>query len=588
MASLGDLVVNLKANNAGYTRAMKAAQKQATVFAAAASAAAAAAVVRFAQVGDTLQKASIRTGIAVESLSRLDYVAGQSGASFQALSTGLRVMAKFTDDLRRGSLLAVDAMSQLGLQSSDLAGLSPEQMFVKLADAISSLQDPLERAAAAQKVFGRGGTELLPMLDLGAAGIAELAQQADQLGAVMSTEAANNAAALTDAIDNVQRAATGAAVQFANVFAPAITAATDTLADLIAGSENGIRAMATLAAGVAAFLVVMKAWTMATKAQAMAQAFLNGMTGPKGILQLTAGLAAASFAMGAMTKAFADSTPDIERNNVAAAQAAGIANDLADGLGRVAKAQREKPEFVDRIGAKLMEMRDPAAKAADEIARFTFELKSLQQWTGMAGNIEEDVTQFQQHVSGYADALRDVQGEIAVLTGQTTEQQQAFARMQQFGISDNQIAALDAEIQKRDRIIAQQREQERAMTQAQRDAEVIIQSLKTEDQLQADKVARIKELQALGLLSAKQAQAAIDALKPAAKEDDTGGTAGEFRSAGAMMAGSAEAFSTIVSAMGRRSEEVAAIEKLQKAVVDQLKKNAPKAQPVELVGDLTA
>jgi hypothetical protein len=561
---------------------MKAAQKQATVFAAAASAAAAAAVVRFAQVGDTLQKASIRTGIAVESLSRLDYVAGQSGASFQALSTGLRVMAKFTDDLRRGSLLAVDAMSQLGLQSSDLAGLSPEQMFVKLADAISGLQDPLERAAAAQKIFGRGGTELLPMLDLGAAGIAELAQQADQLGAVMSTEAANNAAALTDAIDNVQRAATGAAVQFANVFAPAITAATDTLADLIAGSENGIRAMATLAAGVAAFLVVMKAWTMATKAQAMAQAFLNGMTGPKGILQLTAGLAAASFAMGAMTKAFADSTPDIERNNVAAAQAAGIANNLADGLGRVAKAQREKPEFVDRIGAKLMEMRDPAAKAADEIARFTFELKSLQQYTGMAGNIPEDVERFRQHASGYGDALKDVQDEIAVLTGQTTEQQQAFARMQQFGISGAQIAALDAEIAKRDRIIAQQREQEQAMTQAQRDADAIIQSLKTEDQLQADKAARIKELQALGLLSAKQAQAAIDALKPAAaSEDGTGKAAGEFRSAGAMMAGSAEAFSTIVSAMGRRSEEAAAISKMQKAVVGQLEK-LNKKQPVEL------
>ena len=588
MASLGDLVVNLKANSASYTRSMQAAQKQATVFAAAAGAAAAAAVVRFAQVGDQLQKTSIRTGIAVESLSRLDYVAGQSGASFQALATGLRVMAKFNDDLRRGSLLAVDAMEQLGLQSSDLAGLNPEQMFAKLADAISGIQDPLERAAAAQKVFGRGGTELLPMLDMGAAGIAELAQQADDLGAVMSTDAANNAAALTDAIDNVQRAATGAAVQFANVFAPAITAATGTFAALIAGSQSGIQVMATLAAGVAAFLVVMKAWTVATKAQAAAQVFLNALTGPAGIAKTITGLAFAGFAVAAMGKAFASSTEDIKAHNAAAAQAAGIANDLADGLGRVAKAQKEKPEFVDRISAKLLEMRDPARKAADEISRFEFELKKLQQYTGMAGNIPEDVERFRQHASGYGDALRDVQNEIEVLTGQTTEQQQAFARMQQFGISGQQIAALDAEIQKRDRIIAQQREQERAMTQAQRDAEAIIQSLKTEDQLQADKVARIKELQALGLLSAKQAQAAIDALKPAAKDDDTGGTAGEFRSAGAMMAGSAEAFSTIVSAMGRRSEEVAAIEKMQKAIVDQLKKNAPKAQPVELVGDLTA
>ena len=53
MASLGDLVVNLKANSASYTRSMQAAQKQATVFAAAAGAAAAAAVApweRFAMV----------------------------------------------------------------------------------------------------------------------------------------------------------------------------------------------------------------------------------------------------------------------------------------------------------------------------------------------------------------------------------------------------------------------------------------------------------------------------------------------------------------------------------------------------------
>ena len=582
MASLGDLVVNLKANSASYTRSMQAAQKQATVFAAAAGAAAAAAVVRFAQVGDQLQKTSIRTGIAVESLSRLDYVAGQSGASFQALATGLRVMAKFNDDLRRGSLLAVDAMEQLGLQSSDLAGLNPEQMFAKLADAISGIEDPLERAAAAQKVFGRGGTELLPMLDMGAAGIAELAQQADDLGAVMSTDAANNAAALTDAIDNVQRAATGAAVQFANVFAPAITAATNTFADLIAGSQSGIQVMATLAAGVAAFLVVMKAWTVATKAQAAAQVFLNALTGPAGIAKTITGLTFAGFAVAAMGKAFASSTEDIKQHNAAAAQAAGVADDLADGLGRVAKAQREKPEFVDRIGAKLLEMRDPARKAADEIARFEFELKKLQQYTGMAGNIPEDVERFRQHASGYGDALRDVQNEIEVLTGQTTEQQQAFARMQQFGISGAQIAALDAEIAKRDRIIAQQREQEQAMTQAQQDADAIIQSLKTEDQLQADKAARIKELQALGLLSAKQAQAAIDALKPAAaSEDGTGKAAGEFRSAGAMMAGSAEAFSTIVSAMGRRSEEAAAISKMQKAVVGQLEK-LNKKQPVEL------
>jgi len=62
----------------------------------------------------------------------------------------------------------------------------------------------------------------------------------------------------------------------------------------------------------------------------------------------------------------------------------------------------------------------------------------------------------------------------------------------------------------------------------------------------------------------------------------------ETRTAGALQRGSAEAYSAIVQAMmGSGDPTVSAIQKMQKAIVDQLKKNAPKAQQVELVGDLT-
>ena len=70
----------------------------------------------------------------------------------------------------------------------------------------------------------------------------------------------------------------------------------------------------------------------------------------------------------------------------------------------------------------------------------------------------------------------------------------------------------------------------------------------------------------------------------------TTGVAGvQAKAAGAMQRGSAEAYSAIVQAMmGSGDPTVSAIQKMQKAIVDQLKKNAPKAQQVELVGDLTA
>jgi len=62
----------------------------------------------------------------------------------------------------------------------------------------------------------------------------------------------------------------------------------------------------------------------------------------------------------------------------------------------------------------------------------------------------------------------------------------------------------------------------------------------------------------------------------------------QTKAAGALQRGSAEAYSAIVQAMmGSGDPTVSAIQKMQKAIVDQLKKNAPKNQQVELVGDLT-
>jgi hypothetical protein len=52
----------------------------------------------------------------------------------------------------------------------------------------------------AQKVFGRAGTELLPLLVEGEQGMAALMQQADELGLTMSTESATAAERLGDAL----------------------------------------------------------------------------------------------------------------------------------------------------------------------------------------------------------------------------------------------------------------------------------------------------------------------------------------------------------------------------------------------------
>ncbi|MDO8302567.1 MAG: hypothetical protein Q7T18_04925, partial [Sedimentisphaerales bacterium] len=71
--------------------------------------------------------------------------------------------------------------------------MTPEQQFAELAGRIGSLKSPTDRVAIAMKIFGRAGTELLPMFALGKAGITEYIEEARRLGLIMSTEDAEAA-----------------------------------------------------------------------------------------------------------------------------------------------------------------------------------------------------------------------------------------------------------------------------------------------------------------------------------------------------------------------------------------------------------
>lgn len=124
-----------------------------------------------ADAGSALHDMSQRTGMSVESLSELQYAAEQSGTSIEIVEKALKELAK--------------------------QGISGAE-FDRLADEISAIKDPVQRAQAAMKAFGRkSGTALLPML----ANLKETRAEARRLGLVMSTEDAEAADALGDAWD---------------------------------------------------------------------------------------------------------------------------------------------------------------------------------------------------------------------------------------------------------------------------------------------------------------------------------------------------------------------------------------------------
>ena len=160
----------------------------------------------FADMGSDMLDMSQRTGVAVEALSELRYAAEQSGSGAEDLEKGLRTMSRSIIEAARGSAQGRRNLSRLGLTIADLTGLSPDQQFELIADRLSRIQNPANRATLAMEIFGRSGANLLPLLSTGAQGIQELRREANGLGLTMSTEDAQAAEEFGDAMSQLWRA----------------------------------------------------------------------------------------------------------------------------------------------------------------------------------------------------------------------------------------------------------------------------------------------------------------------------------------------------------------------------------------------
>jgi hypothetical protein len=219
----------------------------------------------FATMGDQIAKASVRTGIAAEQLSALRYAAEQSGTDFAGLENGVRHMQKTLTEAAAGSEEATDALRSLGLTVGDLSGLKPDEQFRLIADQIAKIPDATFKAATAMKVFGKSGTELLPLMEGGSAGIRELEQAAKRLGLTMDTATAKAAEEFGDRVDDLGKVAKMAAFNVGAALAPSlreVALATTAAAakasewirehrDVVATAGKVVLGLATLTAGTA-------------------------------------------------------------------------------------------------------------------------------------------------------------------------------------------------------------------------------------------------------------------------------------------------------------------------------------------------
>jgi len=192
----------------------------------------------YVKAGDEVHKMALRTGFTTETLSELRYAAQIAGADIGALEKGVKRMSKTIVDASAGMATYQRAFERINVDYNELADLSPEEQFETIAFAIADLEDPTLRAATAQDIFGRAGTQLLPLFAEGAEGLDALRQKAHDMGIVFDQEAANKAAKLADAQTTLKAAMSGLTIMIADHIVPAVTSFVEKVTGIIEGIQK--------------------------------------------------------------------------------------------------------------------------------------------------------------------------------------------------------------------------------------------------------------------------------------------------------------------------------------------------------------
>ena len=171
------------------------------------------------EIGDTAAKVYL----SAEAYQEWAYVSEILAVDQNQLFKAFVKVNAMLGDIANGDIDQVNKkLALIGLTAEDFAGLSTEEAFMKLRDALSKCGDEATRTAIANEIFGdKLGSELTQVLSATTEQIDGLVDECRELG-VISNEDAEAAGAFTDKISALKKATQSLQFELAKVFLPVL------------------------------------------------------------------------------------------------------------------------------------------------------------------------------------------------------------------------------------------------------------------------------------------------------------------------------------------------------------------------------
>lgn len=199
---------------------------------------------------DKMDDLAEKTGIASSQLSVMRYAAEVAGTPLESLATGIRKLSINMVAAAAGGKDQAAVFDAMGISVKDAAGKikGSDQIIGELANQFASFEDGPEKAALAVELFGKSGADMIPYLNKGAMGLAELTDEARKFGLIASDQANKEAGDFNDNLKKIELSSEAAKIAIASTLLPTL----NNLAKEFLATKDGSNSLAsTLGTGIA-------------------------------------------------------------------------------------------------------------------------------------------------------------------------------------------------------------------------------------------------------------------------------------------------------------------------------------------------
>lgn len=178
----------------------------------------------FGEFAEQTEIAGQKTGLSTNAIQELGFAAKMTGESSEQMNQGMMRLSRTMANAQQGGAQAEAAFKSVGLSAEQLADMPLDQVLGKVADAFQGAEDGATKSAIAMQLFGRAGTDMIPLLNKGSEGIDELRSKAEELGVVMGGDDVEAGVKLNEQLKEMDAQMTAVKLRAGSDLAPSLVA----------------------------------------------------------------------------------------------------------------------------------------------------------------------------------------------------------------------------------------------------------------------------------------------------------------------------------------------------------------------------